>query len=49
MITKQSKEDDKGFRLAKEQSIAKTEKEAASTRKGSRTATLPYMEIKTEG
>lgn len=49
MITSQTTKDEKGFRLEEEKSIAKTEKEAAATRKGSRKATLPYMEIKTEG
>ncbi len=45
MITKQTSDDPEGFRVAKEQSIAQTEKEATKSSKGSRTATLPYEEL----
>ena len=45
MITKQTTEDDKGFRLAKEQTVAQVEKEAKKASKGSSKATLPHQEL----
>lgn len=45
MITKQTTEDDKGFRLAKEQTVGQVEKEAKKANKGTRKVSLPHQEL----
>lgn len=45
MIVNQTKDEDSGFRLSKEESVAQAEKEAKRSSKGKREAILPYMEL----